>query len=873
MTPSCKRVGLLAVMAVTAAFVGAPDVRAGEPVDLQAEWRSQLEVLACKIEVRRDLYGWNFDTKQVYNTQAMILESDRTPVDIVLRRTEALLDDLAGKLGDAEAGYRKRLTTLKQGAKDVPAAKCKLEKVENGKRNHYHLAKVENIDAIWPVFSKACALRREISLANPAVDFDEIVFVERYPTAMGHMCDEFYGRVSEPGGGLFVVEGVKSGRPDVRNLTKGKTVPEGRLKGKKLTPGAFITPDLTYDGERIFFAYSQNDQSFDALYNAHKRGTGPKYDKYKLYFHKEDTAYHLFSIRPDGTELRQLTDGVWNDFYPCVLPSGRVAFLSERRGGEGRCHPRPCPAYVMHSMLPDGSDIVPISYHEINEWSPVVTNDGQIIYTRWDYVDRVIDGGQHPWIAKPDGRDVRALYGNYGGPAGGGIHADLRPVPDSPLFFGTYHGHHSASWGTLIVYDSSVPDEIETPCVKYLTPEVPRYLGREHRSAYATPYPIGGEYFLCVYSPDAPLYSLLVPWRKPPTPHGIYLMDAFGNKTLLYRPDEVPACYPQPLKARPKPPVIPHATATGLPPGVSDPTGGKDPATANVAIMNVYNSLYPFPDDRKVTDLRIVQIIPKYTPGNSRPAITYDGEFVARQVLGTVPVEPDGSAHFIMPAGKPVYFQALDERGLAIQSMRSSAYAMPGETMTCQGCHEPKTRTAAAPRTLPAAMKREPSRIEPGPEGSKPYSFPRLVQPILDAKCVSCHVKKRAINLKADGELSKKVKDLKGWKYRNRRGWHASYRNLMPYAFCYDARGNRDNWGYGGRDHGKGQRSIPGQVGAHVSKLYNMLTTGSHKDKVKLTDEEMERIVTWLDTMSCFYGAYHDTRAQQEGKAVEPMLE
>jgi hypothetical protein len=841
-------------------------------LDLDAEWRSQMADLARQIERRRVIFG-RTDDEYIYNRQATILDSDRTPVDIVLRRIEAMLDEY-GHRGVKDLGdYRRRLAALQAKAGDLPAAKCEIQEVANGKRNTYTLAKVTNADALYPTFREAAKLRREIALANPLLDFDSIVFVKRFATAMGHMCDEFYGRVSEPGGGLYIVSGIRSGNLKLTDLLDGATVSNGRLKGKPLTPGAFITPELTYEADLIYFAYSQNSKSFHAQRTREERGL-PKYNKWEEYFNSPETAYHLFSIKPDGTELTMLTDGTWNDFYPAVLPSGRVAFLSERRGGEGRCHPRPCPAYVMHSMLPDGSDIVPISYHEINEWSPVVTNDGQLIYTRWDYVDRVIKGGQHPWIAKPDGRDARALYGNYGGPAGGGIHADLRPVPDSGKFFGTYHGHHSASWGTLIVYDGSVPDEAETPCVTYLTPDVPRYLHTEHRGAYATPMPLSENYFLCVYSPDAPLYSLLVPYRKPPTPHGIYLMDAFGNKTLLYRGDDVPACYPSPLKARPVPTRIPHGTAEGLPPDMQHLKPDEPVDTATVAIMNVYNSLLPWPEDRKIHGLRIVQIIPKYTPGNGSPAITYDREFVARQVLGTVPVEEDGSVHFTMPARKPVYFQALDADGLAIQSMRSSAYAMPGETMTCQGCHEPKVKaTPTPPAVVPLAMRRPPSAIEPGPEGSKPMTFARLVQPVLEAKCVDCHEKKdKAPCLKREGPVSEKVAKS-SWRGRRHRRYHTSYKNLMPFAFCYDARGNRDNWGYGGREHGKGQRSIPGQVGAYVSGLYKLLTAGSHKDKVKLTDEEMERLVTWLDTMSVYYGAYHDTRAQEDGEIVEPKLE
>ncbi len=688
---------------------------------------------------------------------------------------------------------------------------------------------------------------------------------------MSHMCDEWYGRVSEPGGGLYILNNPFSESPSVTDLISKTPVQNGRYKGKILEPGAFVTPEVTYDGRTIYFAYSANKQSFYELrWNKEK-----KYNTRKEYFANPDTAYHLFKIDADGKNLMMMTDGKWNDFDPCELPNGRICFLTERHGGEGRCHPRPCPAYIMYSMLPDGSDIEPLSYHEINEWSPTVTNDGKIIYSRWDYVDRVNSHGQHPWIALPDGRDPRALYGNYEG-GGGSVQADLRPVPESPLFFGTMYGHHASSWGTLTVYDSRIVDDGTKNCWTYLTPDIPGYRGKENRGAYATPFPLSEKYYLCVWSPDARTYSLIGLYSKPEVPHGVYLADAFGNKTLLYRDPDISCNGPFPLRPRKKPVVLPHSTATGLPPGIDKPPVKTPADKAVVAVMDVYNSKLPWPEGRKIKALRIVHIFPKTTPSAGSPPIAYDGEFVAREVLGTVPVESDGSAHFIMPAAMSIYFQALDENGLAIQSMRTSTYAMPGETMTCQGCHEPKGKSPKSGPSLPMALKRPPSKIKPGPEGTSPMTFPNLIQPVLDAKCVACHEKNsdKTFSLKANGKVDPRVKKKElGWKYH--RHFTTSYSNLLDYAWCYNERRGRPGpknkkWGAEGST---GDRSVPGEVGAYVSKLYNILTTGSHKDRVELSPVEMEKIVTWLDCMSVFYGAYEDTHAQKKGEVVVPKVQ
>ncbi len=855
---------LLAIwIACCAAFLPAAET-APVKLDLEAECLLKLETVAGHIDQARKIFEKTGG--KAYNKQATILDGDRTPADVVLRRTEALLNDLATKGLKGVDGYRQRIAALKQEAKGLP--KAQVEWIEHqadhrGKQQTLvSQAKVKNADALMPVFRKVCALQREIALQNPLLDFDRIAFVKRRPVAMSHMCDEWYGRCSEPGGSLYILNNPWSQDATLTDLLAKTPASNGQYKGQTLEPGAYVTPEVDYDGKTIYFAYSGNKVPFSTL----KNNPDKRYDWRKDYYHSPETAFHLFRIGVDGSNLTQLTEGTWNDFYPAVLPNGRICFLSERRGGEGRCHPRPCPTYVMHTMFPDGSDIVPISYHEINEWSPIVTNDGRLIYSRWDYVDRSFSKGQFPWIAMPDGREVEALYGNYEG-GGGDVHADLRPVPDSPLFFGTQYGHHASQWGPLIAYDSTLIDNGKKNTWTFLTPDAGR------KGEYATPYPLSETYFLCAYSPVSPYFTLNGPYLPPPVKHGVYLVDAFGNKTLLYRGNDVSCNTPYPVRVRKRPPVIPHATAVGAPKGVT-PKTAQTPDKANIAVMNVYNSKLPWPDNRKITSLRIVQVLPKNTPGNGNPPIAYDRELVARQVLGTVPIEKDGSVHFTMPARVPVFFQALDENGLAIQSMRTSTYAMPGETVTCLGCHEPKGKsTSDTSAGAPLALRRAPSTIKPGPEGSKPLTFPRLVQPILDAKCVACHDKHaNAPDLKAKGKEFAKMKKLAKEKgFRPNRAWTTSYNNLWPYAFAYNTRsyGAKRAW----TEYNNKYRTVPGEVGAYVSKLYKLLTSGSHKDKVKLTDEEMQRIVIWLDTQSVFYGVYHDTEKQKAGKLVEPVLE
>ena len=273
-------------------------------------------------------------------------------------------------------------------------------------------------------------------------------------------------------------------------------------------------------------------------------------------------------------------------------------------------------------------------------------------------------------------------------------------------------------------------------------------------------------------------------------------------------------------------------------------------------MVNVYDTKTPWPENIKITALRIYQIIPMSVPSGAPPHETSlreptagDSVVLARYVLGTVPVEADGSAHFTVPARKELFFQALDKDGLAVQSMRSATYLQPGERLVCQGCHEPKLRAPDAQEQIPMAMRREPSNLKADADGSNPFSYPRLVQPVLEKHCLQCHQKNPDKAPRLDREVV--VKD--------RQKWYASYFSLAPeYGF----------WKYGDR-----HRTIPGKFGARASKLYAMLKKGHHD--VKLPPEDMHRIAVWLDSCSIFYGVYEKAggQAQLRGEIVHPTLE
>jgi len=340
--------------------------------------------------------------------------------------------------------------------------------------------------------------------------------------------------------------------------------------------------------------------------------------------------------------------------------------------------------------------------------------------------------------------------------------------------------------------------------------------------------------------------------------YGIYLVDSFGNRELLYRDPEISCLSPIPLRPRRKPHVQTELLTFGA---ESDPAARaalpKDHKSkpGTIAVMNVYDSLKPFPEGTRITALRVLQLLPMSAPsGGIRPHETgqrlpsaRDSVVPVRHVLGTVPVEKDGSAHFTVPANKQMFFQALDENGLAVQSMRSGTHVHQGETLSCAGCHEPKSQAVRTPDVVPLALRRAPSQLEPDVDGSRPFSFPRLVQPVLDKNCVACHAKnpKKAPSLAAEPI---------------QRNWYTSYVNLIKRGVAF-------------HNYGDGYRTTPGKFGARASKLYAMLKKG-HND-VKLSPEEMHRITLWLDCTSMFYGVYEKETglAQLRGEIAFPTLE
>ncbi|MBL7153250.1 MAG: hypothetical protein ISS79_06005 [Phycisphaerae bacterium] len=681
--------------------------------------------------------------------------------------------------------------------------------------------KIDSLDmaARLALYLKVRSITRTSALKNPLIASKPIVFMKRrrficqmLHEYLGYYYD--YGDIS--GGGVYVLD--EPGRS-----TKVRDVIKGRLPR-----GNYTTLALSYDARTIYFAFAERAQK--------------KYD----YYSPERRYFHIYAVDADGSNLRRLTDGPSDDFDPCPLPDGGIAFMSTRRGGFIRCNNpwEPLPTHTLHRMDASGGPVQTLSFHETSEWHPWVLNDGRIAYCRWDYVDRSAANYHGIWVSNPDGTNPVIIFGNYTRR----INACFQPraIPGSRRVAFIAGAHHADVGGSLVIVDpartklDAVSGGDDFDSIEVLTPEVcfPEAPGWP-KSYFHGPWPLSENYFLVGFSFE-PLPGM-GSGVKADTRTGLYYFDRFGNLELLYEDKDISCMYPIPLARRRVPATVPSALDSSL----------ED--EGEFALADVRKSHFPLPASRQIKELRIFQVLPKtHNHIVNQPRIGHANAESARMLLGTVPVEADGSAYFRVPARKALYFQAVDEEGRAVQSMRSVTYLQPGERRSCVGCHQ-HSSTVPANHSRLLAMQRPASKIEPGPDGTMPFSYPLLVQSVLDKNCVRCH----------DGSegQGKSPLDLCGEAAGT---FSKSYQNLRPYVKWYE-------WGGASITQ---EVTKPGRIGADESRLMKVLADSTHQEHINLTPEDRRRLYIWLDGNVPFYGTYGKEQqlAQKAGKPVAPPI-
>lgn len=655
-------------------------------------------------------------------------------------------------------------------------------------------------------------LKHRIAFRNPLLDFDRMLFIDQpYPQGAEwrHQARHRNGMMAVPGGRLLVLDGLQPG-----GAIK-KLAPEN--------PGAFWKPDVSFDGRRILFCYKAEDES----------------------------GFHLYEINADGTGLRQLTDSDYDDIDPIYLPDGKIIFSTTRCNTYVRCMPYTY-SYVLARCDADGGNLYLISTNNEPDWLPTLLDDGRVIFSRWEYTDKALWRIQSLWTINPDGTNINTFWGNQS--VWPDHLTEAQPIPGSSRVMFTGVAHHDWFAGSIGILDTrkgfNFPAGLTKVTCDVAWPECgePPIDAREKEtyhasgkySAYKSPYPLSEEDFLVSACGLDDKFRL-------------YLMDVYGNRELIYE-GAFNIWHAMPLRPRPVPP---HQIDRVAWPGTGANRTPVEPALFYSA--DIYQNVPDLPRG-SVKYVRVLQIDSKTAsswvrdsrfsgPGTS--ILQDDG---VKRILGTVPVDADGSVYFKVPPGRSLHLQVLDERYRALQTMRTFCGAMPGEKRGCVGCHELHSKSPV--NKVGTAMMRAPAELTPPPWGAeRTISYERLVQPVLDRYCGDCH--------QGEGKARAKL-DLT---HREGGKWFFP----EPYLTLV---GDLPTVGPGGKPGIAGAllcenyeqsdpRSYvtlrPMQFLSRTSKLIEIASSGMHHD-VRVDDVSLHQLIGWVDA-NCPYRGDDEVRS------------
>ncbi len=622
---------------------------------------------------------------------------------------------------------------------------------------------------------------REALLANPLLaDFDEILLIQRGEGQMG-LPQNWQGNCSIPSTGYD---------NEIARLRYKEPNPEIKTLFRPDHLGFVGDVDLHFDGNRMLFS----------MPGSHAR-------------------WQIWEIGVDGQNLRQVTPGLYDDvnnYDACYLPDGRIIFDSTRV-----FHGVPCVGGAdtvanLFLMDPDTGAIRQLCFDQDHNWNPTVLNNGRVLFTRWEYSDTSHYFTRLLFHMNPDGTSQTEYYGSNSYWPNAMFYS--RPIPGHPTQVVTIvSGHHGvARMGELIILDPA-KGRFEADGVvqripgygKKVEPVIVDELVNHSWPKFLHPYPLSDKYVLVASKPT------------PSALWGIYLVDIFDNMLLLKETPGYALLEPLPLRPTPRPPAVPDRVDLS-----------RQDATIYLIDVYVGQGMKGVPRDT-VKNLRLFEMHYAYPNMGGHKHIAIEGAWDVHRILGTVPVEKDGSALFKVPANTPIAVQPLDEAGRAVQVMRSWFTAMPGETLSCVGCHEPQNQAAPPRQTL--AAKRPPSPIKEWYGPARGFSFKRDVhQPVIEKYCVGCH--DAAHNNRNPQMPDLTAKDQNGWgnftpaylelhRYTRRPGPESNYHVEVPYEYC-----------------------------ANTSELIQMLEKGHHG--VELDDEAWDRLYTWIDLNTPDHGTW-----------------
>jgi len=682
--------------------------------------------------------------------------------------------------------------------------------------------KLADLDRLVALVADFDRLQQEALLANPLLDFDRLLLIRRVPHGdprrphgRGYGVGEYIGLPRQSSKCNPNIEQPFDWDNEIAVLSPVR--PEGRLTTLYKSEGRRLITDLDlgWDADRLLFSMPGS------------------HDK-----------WHVFEMNVDSSGVRQLTPGDQPDVHyydSCYLPDGRIAFVST-----APLQGVPCNAGVivgmMYTMDGDGGNIRQVCFEQDHTYCPTVLNNGRVLYLRWDYTDTPHVWNRVLFSMNPDGTGQAEYYGSNSYWPNSVFYA--RPIPDHPTkIVGIVTGHHVGRVGELVIFDPARGrQEVEGVVQRIpgygrkVEPLIQDKLTEHSWPKFLHPYPLSEKHFIvsCKPTPD----SL---W-------GIYLVDVYDNMVLLKEEERHVLLEPIPLRKTARPPVIPSRVnpnrkdALVYMADVYAGPGLKGVPRGSVKKLRVFTYHFGY---QKIAGI------------NHR--VGADGPWEVKRVLGTVPVEPDGSALFRVPAKTPISIQPLDEEGKALQLMRSWMTAMPGETLSCVGCHE--KRNSSPPSMATMAAIRRPSEIEPWYGPPRGFSFKREVQPVLDKYCVGCHDGSprddglAIANLRGDQDAYWAYRhgdaELKYFQETPKEELMGQFKGIFEPSYVALRRLVR----VGGLESDL-HLLPPKEFHADTSELIQMLKKGHHN--VRLDEEAWDRLITWIDLNAPCHGTWSE---------------
>lgn len=670
------------------------------------------------------------------------------------------------------------------------------------------------------------ALRREALLAHPLLD-TRILLVKRKAKnpirgiAMPAPHESNSGLPRQGYDNEIAVLDLRSGSPRVSTLYRPK---DGGYVGEV---------DLDWDARRLLFTRS------------------------------DDTSWKLWEIGIDGKGLRQVskTDDDVDCFDACYLPDGQIVFGCTASYQSVPCHHGCMPAGHLYRMDADGSNMRQLCFDQDIDAHPVVLNSGQVMYSRWDYTGINHIYFRQLMVMNPDGTGQKAVYGSntwfpnslfFPQPLPGkrgelvSILSGYHGVPRMGwlVTLNTSRGWHGIDGITHRISGKGAPIK---PVIKdnAVDADWPKFL---------QPYPLTDKHFL------------VAGLKSPKDKWAIYLGDIYDNLVRVHADPNYSLLEPVVIRSRPRPMVIPDRVDLA-----------RDDATLYMHDVYAGPGLSDVPRGT-IKQLRVLSYHFGYRGLAGSDKIGYGGPWDGMRIEGTAPIEEDGSAMFTVPANTPLALQPLDADGKAVQLMRSWLTAMPGERLSCIGCHETPADSVGV--TVTTAAKKKPRTLDPWYGPARGFDFAREVQPVLDRRCVTCHNGLKAKpDLRPEKQVTKRQTHAIGYPKRLTPQMSKDTGGRMTYTPAYDALIH-----YIRRVGIEDDVSLlaPGEYHADTSPLIQMLRKG-HKG-VRLGTEDWDRLITWIDLNAPCHGTWGEVypipngahkrrmalRAKYGGPAIDP---